>query len=348
MNATPMTPSSAAASLQASPARKGEPATADTPFSQVLFEGMALQATSDKGDPQTSRDLAARVEALLERADDAATMSDSSLALLAAADPSRPIPAAETLLGLGLSFTPPAQAATRAAADTQADAALDLDTDAQRGAPTPAGRGGKPDLAVARADGAAAEGEPTQALFAARLTSEDARTAEPPGTLINPAALRPAPAPSAADTGAAPTVASPRLAPEVGTAAWGQALGEKVVWMATGTQQSATLTLNPPNLGPLQVVIDVSHDQASANFFAAQPEVRQAIEAALPRLREMMGEAGIQLGQANVSADTPSQHSASDQHATRTSPHEMASAEPDQPVAIPATRVGRGLVDTFA
>ena len=45
--------------------------------------------------------------------------------------------------------------------------------------------------------------------------------------------------------------------------------------MTAGALQTASLTLNPPNLGPLQVVLNVTHDQATASFFAAQPEVRQ-------------------------------------------------------------------------
>ena len=152
---------------------------------------------------------------------------------------------------------------------------------------------------------------------------------------------------------AATANASPatRLAPSVGTAAWGRALGEQVVWMATGGQQTASLTLNPPNLGPMQVVVNITNDQATANFFSAQPEVRQAIEAAFPRLREMMNEAGIQLGEATVSADTPRQQ-AFDTPAQRNAPRFGTDVErPAVDLAtatVVAPRAGRGLVDTFA
>jgi flagellar hook-length control protein FliK len=112
---------------------------------------------------------------------------------------------------------------------------------------------------------------------------------------------------------AAEAAASNQLPARVGTSAWDQQLGQKVVWMVAGGEQSAALTLNPPDLGPLQVVLNVSNDQASASFTAAQPEVRQALEAAMPKLREMMSEAGIQLGSATVSADTSGQQQAFDQ-----------------------------------
>ena len=143
-----------------------------------------------------------------------------------------------------------------------------------------------------------------------------------------------------------------RLSPSVGTTAWDQALGEKVVWMAAGGQQTASLTLNPPDLGPLQVVINVTNDQATANFFAAQPEVRQALEAALPRLRDMMNDAGIQLGQATVSADTQRQQDTSERGSQRIVQPFMGNGEANEtelPLAgMQRPQAGRGLVDTFA
>ncbi len=142
-----------------------------------------------------------------------------------------------------------------------------------------------------------------------------------------------------------------RLGPAVGTSSWNQALGDKLVWMASGGQQSASLTLNPPDLGPLQVVVNVTNDQATASFFAHQPEVRQALETALPRLREMMQDAGIQLGQATVSADTPRQQDMPERSPQRASAPFPGAADDTAPVplaTIQPVRSGRGLVDTFA
>lgn len=144
-----------------------------------------------------------------------------------------------------------------------------------------------------------------------------------------------------------------RLTPRVGTPAWDQALGQKVVWMVTGDQQSASLTLNPPDLGPLQVVLNVSNAQANATFIAAQPEVRQALEAAMPKLREMLGDAGIQLGQAMVSTGTPNQHNSGSgepsQRSPRTADQSDGSAEPTIRVTRSRTiSSGQGMVDTFA
>lgn len=104
---------------------------------------------------------------------------------------------------------------------------------------------------------------------------------------------------SAQATGSVPT---DRLSARVGTPAWDTQVGQKVIWMVGGADQSATLELNPPDLGPVQVVLNVSNDMASVTFSSQQLEVRQALENALPRLREMMSESGIALGNAQVNA----------------------------------------------
>lgn len=93
---------------------------------------------------------------------------------------------------------------------------------------------------------------------------------------------------------------STHLQPRVGLPGWGEALGQKIVWMAEKSQQTATLTLNPPDLGPMQIVLSFGNNQLSAAFLSPQPEVRAAIEAAMPKLNEMLGNAGIQMGESSV------------------------------------------------
>lgn len=87
---------------------------------------------------------------------------------------------------------------------------------------------------------------------------------------------------------------------------WSQALGDKLVWMAGRQAQSAEMILNPPSLGAVEVRLNVSGGEASAQFFSANPAVREALESALPRLRELMGGVGIALGQASVSDQSQS------------------------------------------
>lgn len=174
----------------------------------------------------------------------------------------------------------------------------------------------------------------------------DAAIGNTPQTMIAAAATAPVQARNDAQT--ANTSA---LLPPVGSSGWDQALGQKVVWMAQGAQQSATLTLNPPDLGPLQVTLNITHNQATASFIAHQPEVRQALEASMPRLREMLNDAGIQLGQSNVSAGSPNQQGAfSEQRQDgRPSGAALNNVEPVIHVShVPTPAGGNGMVDTFA
>lgn len=92
-----------------------------------------------------------------------------------------------------------------------------------------------------------------------------------------------------------------RIPARVGSQGWDNQISQRIVYMV-GKEQAATLTLNPPDLGPVQIVLNVSNDQASVAFSADQLEVRQALENALPRLREMMSESGIALNNATVDA----------------------------------------------
>jgi flagellar hook-length control protein FliK len=127
--------------------------------------------------------------------------------------------------------------------------------------------------------------------------------------------------------------------------------------MVAGKEQSASLTLNPPDLGPMQVVLNVTNDQATVTFTAAQPEVRQALENAMPKLREMMNENGIALGNATVNAGMPDQRQAQngEQQSRGQAGHTRFGGKDgdDAQVTTSATArqvrtTGAGLVDTFA
>ena len=385
MNATPMNINPANAP-QAQPAagKQQDSATAETPFSQVLSSEMAQArrngnaaregAGADAGAEaatQAARPTEADASSTSIAADTAAETAEAAADALAlpVAEDAAILP--QALLALGISpdqLKPTPAGVDRIAADDAPALAADtlpLLTARKAGAALtemagqagdragstrttdPALPSGKADPQADRAAVAAFSGQ-----LAAARQAENQKTRELVSELMNTPALRPG-AQAPLETLSTPSeTAAPRLSPTVGTTAWGQALGEKIVWMAAGAQQSATLTLNPPNLGPLQIVLNVSNEQATASFFSAQPEVRQALEAAFPRLREMMNEAGIQLGQATVSADTPRQNDTPDRQAQRAAPPFSGADDTvtagQQTLHAPILRSGRGLIDTFA
>lgn len=101
-----------------------------------------------------------------------------------------------------------------------------------------------------------------------------------------------------------------------GTPGWQQELGDKLVWMSGRQGQMAELILNPPSLGAVEVRLHMSGAEASAQFFSANPNVRDVLEAALPKLREMMVASGVALGEATVSDHSSGQRERASQGAT--------------------------------
>lgn len=96
--------------------------------------------------------------------------------------------------------------------------------------------------------------------------------------------------------------AQPVLAvqPAIQSAAWNQVLSSRVVWMAREGIQEASLRLNPANLGAVEVKLNMHNDQANVLFIAQNAATRDALEQALPRLRESFAENGMQLADAEV------------------------------------------------
>ena len=129
------------------------------------------------------------------------------------------------------------------------------------------------------------------------------------------------------------------------------AFSQQIVWMADKDAQIAELRLNPPELGPVEVRLMLSGDEASAQFVSPHAEVRSAIESSLVRLRESLAEAGIELGEASVSAESfrderdPS-HSDARRSASGYSDHERSAEHGSRSARVAHVRAG--MIDVFA
>lgn len=139
----------------------------------------------------------------------------------------------------------------------------------------------------------------------------------------------------------------------VSQSGWADDVGNRMVWMAGKELGRAELILTPPHLGRVEITLNVNGDQTTAHFVTATPAAREAIEQSIPRLRELMTDAGLNLGQVNVSANgtnDPSQEQRSwggPQRGAR----QVAVDDTAEVVGLarPAwSQSGRGMVDTFA
>lgn len=144
----------------------------------------------------------------------------------------------------------------------------------------------------------------------------------------------------------------------VATQGWADEVGQKVSWAAHNGNGRAELILTPAHMGRIEVSINMNGDQASANFVAANAATREALQDAMPQLREVLAGAGIQLGQANVSTNSGGQawNGGSGQSSFNSGTYASGKdLSADTPVDALTSRSrgawvlsGNGLVDTFA
>lgn len=137
------------------------------------------------------------------------------------------------------------------------------------------------------------------------------------------------------------------------TGNWQQEINQKVIWMSHSGQQSATLMLNSPELGPLQVVVNVNQAHAQAHFLTDNPQLRQTLEDGMAHLRDMMKQSGVELGQTNVqSGNQNSQPFNPPPQPQRGYTASKASINIERmiPPALATTiqRSGKGMINTFA
>ncbi len=218
-------------------------------------------------------------------------------------------------------------------------------TDRKAGAFTGARQTDAANTAVANAGAAGAPPAPSApALPFPEAMRAHERESELPAAA--PAAM--ACAPAATELPA--TQAVRHVSAPLSSARWEQALGEQVLWVAQKDLQTASLTLNPPELGPVRVELQLNDAQAIASFSSQQPEVRKAIEDALPSLKAMFADAGLQLQQANVGSGDAGQQAA---HRRQVDGGGVAAHDADDvPASIAASplpvRASNRLLDTFA
>jgi flagellar hook-length control protein FliK len=174
------------------------------------------------------------------------------------------------------------------------------------------------------------------------------------GDLAEQVVRLPQSAPASVAATPAPVVGA--IAQPVSSPGWGDVLGDRVMWMAGQQQQGAELRLNPPALGPLEIKLSMADGQATLTFSTQHLPVKEALEAATPRLREMFSESGINLGSVSVNVGTSSQQQQADTQQSQRQGGEWngpSQAESDfsamTPIGVTSIRSqGNGMVDYFA
>ncbi|CAH8184785.1 flagellar hook-length control protein FliK [Vibrio aestuarianus] len=77
-------------------------------------------------------------------------------------------------------------------------------------------------------------------------------------------------------------------------------MAERVQMMMSKNLKHVDILLDPPELGRLQIRMNMNGDGATVHFTVANHQARDAIEQSMPRLREMLAQQGVQLGDTSV------------------------------------------------
>ena len=85
-----------------------------------------------------------------------------------------------------------------------------------------------------------------------------------------------------------------------------KALHDKVNAMLNINNKEAEIRLDPPELGSMQIRIRSEAEQAQVNFVVQNQQAKEALEQSMPKLKEMLAEQGIQLGESNIQQDSGS------------------------------------------
>ncbi len=133
---------------------------------------------------------------------------------------------------------------------------------------------------------------------------------------------------------------------------WSEQFNQQIVLMGTKKIDSAQIKLNPPEMGPLDVMVKMDKQNAHLTIQSHSLHVRDMIEQSVPRLREMMAEQGLNLTDVNIGAR---QEQAQDQG--RYAQEQMSSQQANmlhsgsQTDAAEANTIvyrSKGLIDYFA
>ncbi|MGF1714625.1 flagellar hook-length control protein FliK [Photobacterium chitinilyticum] len=94
----------------------------------------------------------------------------------------------------------------------------------------------------------------------------------------------------------------------------GDELAERVQVMMSKNLKHVDIRLDPPELGKLQIKLSLNQDQASVQFTVGNQQTRDLVEQAMPRLRELLNQQGLQLAQTSVQQDSSRQQFAGQQN----------------------------------
>jgi flagellar hook-length control protein FliK len=158
----------------------------------------------------------------------------------------------------------------------------------------------------------------------------------------------------ASTSAAAVTISQPLGSPD-----WSGAFAHAVTQVAASELTEATLTLSPPELGAIEIELELDGEDMHIAFMSDNADVRSSVESGLPALAQLLEKQGLSLGSADVRSNQGSDRgSAGDERSASmasSAPSRRGSGvsdpvtgEPTQGASRVQPRVADGRVDLYA
>ncbi|MCB1645972.1 MAG: flagellar hook-length control protein FliK [Pseudomonadales bacterium] len=142
---------------------------------------------------------------------------------------------------------------------------------------------------------------------------------------------------------AAPPAAELAVPVKVAEPGWQDSMAGRITFMVNQKISVARIHVTPPEMGPVEVKVNLNHDQASVHFVSHSAQVRDALEQSVPRLREMLEAGGFALVDSQVSDQ--SDRSGSDGQRQGSGNEPLVDAAQEE---VKATAVPEGAIDFYA
>ncbi len=146
------------------------------------------------------------------------------------------------------------------------------------------------------------------------------------------------------------TIAVREVNGAVGAPGFGTEVAGEIAQLINLKSDRAQLHVHPADMGPIDVAMRIEHNRVSVVMVAGDPQTRQALEQAIPQLRDLLADQGLALADASVRDHSQRDGQGDGNHANGSarggaSPGIAASLAPTPMVANLAVR---RLVDLYA
>lgn len=127
-------------------------------------------------------------------------------------------------------------------------------------------------------------------------------------------------------------------------------LQDKVNMMINLNNQEAEIRLDPAELGSMQIRIRSDAEQAQVNFVVQNQQAKELLEESMPKLKEMLEEHGIQLGDSNIEqqAEGGSDQQGNEQNGHGKLANESSEAQNNKEQSVTSRKQSDSAIDYYA